>query len=323
MTIATQYERYMLDLINIERAKVGASALQLEKNLNTSADAHSAWMLEEDIFSHTGVDGSSATQRIRDADFNLSGSWRTAENIAVQSERGPDGIMDDVYDLHISLMNSPGHRANILNPDLDFIGIGIALGDFDFNSGTYSSVIVTQNFASTGGQVDLDIEDVTPAPAPVEPATPVESTSLPLEMEPAAPLEVEPTAPLAVVADPDPAPVVPVQIIPTPAPPTPAVPQAQATIAPQPQAPATQAPAAPQTQAPSPVATVTAEFGADFFAFLRNGDLSDSDLFASGPSNANVTTAQAVTNHVQSQFTAILEALELDQTPAQLDDLAV
>ncbi len=200
MAIADTFERYMLELINQERAAVGAPPLLLEQNLNASADSHSAWMLETDIFSHTGVEGSSATQRMRDAGFDFSGGWRSAENIAVQSERGPNGIMDDVENLHTSLMNSPGHRANILNPDLDYIGIGIALGDFDFGSGTYESVIVTQNFASNQGDVDLDVGE--PAPAPVAAVPVVNDVTVAAVQVEEGPTETETPPP----AEPDPEP---------------------------------------------------------------------------------------------------------------------
>ena len=70
------------------------------------------------VFSHTGVDGSDPGDRIRDAGFQLSGDWTWGENIAFQSERGAPGITDDVINLHTSLMNSAGHRANILNLSL-------------------------------------------------------------------------------------------------------------------------------------------------------------------------------------------------------------
>lgn len=157
MTQATAAERFMLDLINQERTSRGLTALQLEQNLNQSADAHSAWMLQSDVFSHTGQGGSSSTDRMRAADFDFAGAWRSAENIAVQSERGATGILDDVRDLHNNLMNSPGHRANLLSPNLTYIGIGIAQGDFEYSSGrTFDSVIVTQNFAATTGRVTLD-----------------------------------------------------------------------------------------------------------------------------------------------------------------------
>lgn len=153
---ADDLELYMLSLINAERSSHGLDPLQLETNLNLSAELHSQWMLETDIFSHTGEGGSSATDRI-DAEFDLAGSWRTAENIAIQSIRGEPGLLDDVEDLHIALLNSPGHRANLLNPDLEYIGLGIELGSFDFEgSGTFESLIVTQNFATTAGSVSLD-----------------------------------------------------------------------------------------------------------------------------------------------------------------------
>jgi len=140
----------------------------LETNLNMSAEEHSKWMIESDIFSHTGENGSSPADRIRE-ELDLTGSWRTAENIAVQSVRGADGFFDDVEDLHTSLMNSEGHRANLLNPNLEYIGIGIELGDFEFSGGReFSSIIVTQNFATTASDVDLDPGTSAPIDDPVE-----------------------------------------------------------------------------------------------------------------------------------------------------------
>ena len=168
---ASDLERYMLDLVNEERTSRGLNALVLDKVLNASADAHSLWMLENNVFSHTGVGGSTPTQRMTAEGFDLSGSWRTAENIAAQSERGAEGLFDDVYDLHIALMNSPGHRENILMPELEVVGIGIQTGTYDYGSGKYYSVMVTQNFAMTGGETTPDIiAPVTQVPASVDPA---------------------------------------------------------------------------------------------------------------------------------------------------------
>lgn len=154
---ASDLERYMLELVNQERTSRGLSELVLDKTLNYSADAHSQWMLNNNVFSHTGANGSSPTQRMSDAGFDFSGSWRTAENIAAQSERGAPGLFDDVYDLHLALMNSAGHRENILTPDLEVVGIGIQTGNFSYSSGTYYSVMVTQNFARTGGTTTPDV----------------------------------------------------------------------------------------------------------------------------------------------------------------------
>jgi len=99
MSIATDVERQMLDLINAARANAGLPPLQLALDLNEAAEDHSTWMLETDRFSHTGIGGSSAGDRMADAGFDFAGSWSWGENIAWQSERGAPGISDDVADL--------------------------------------------------------------------------------------------------------------------------------------------------------------------------------------------------------------------------------
>ncbi len=185
MSIANDLERQMLDLINEERKAAGLDPVQLEINLNESSEDHSSWMLQSDRFSHTGQGGSSATDRMRDADFDFSGRWASGENIAWQSERGASGLSDDVANLHESLMNSPGHRANILNPNFEYVGIGIERGDFK----GWDAVMVTQNFAATGGQVDLDTgsETTTPSTPPTLPTSipdlPTANTAPSLEVD--------------------------------------------------------------------------------------------------------------------------------------------
>lgn len=166
MSQASTVEREMLELINAERTSRGLNPLQLEQRLNESAEVHSEWMLNADVFSHTGQGGSSAGDRMQDAGFQFSGSWRWAENIAWQSERGSSGISDDVANLHQSLMNSPGHRANILNPDLEYIGIGVEVGNYN----GWNAVMVTQNFATTSASVQLDggSGDSDPTPPPLQ-----------------------------------------------------------------------------------------------------------------------------------------------------------
>ncbi|WP_299899276.1 CAP domain-containing protein [uncultured Ruegeria sp.] len=168
MSTASTFEREMLGLINQERTSRGLNPLQLETQLNDSSEDHSTWMLNTDTFSHTGSGGSSATQRMQGAGFDLEGSWRTGENIAWQSERGAPGISDDVAQLHQNLMNSPGHRANILNPDFKYIGIGVETGDMQ----GFDAVMVTQNFAATDAAVMLDNGNTNTPPVP--PTTPDE-----------------------------------------------------------------------------------------------------------------------------------------------------
>ncbi len=146
MTTASDLEQQMLEEINAERAKTGAQPLVFNALLNDSSEDHSSWMLATDTFSHTGAGGSSAGDRMAAAGYSFTGSWTWGENIAWQSVRGAAGYADDIANLHDALMNSPGHRANILNGSFKEIGIGFEVGNF---SG-WTAAMVTQNFAKSG-----------------------------------------------------------------------------------------------------------------------------------------------------------------------------
>ncbi len=214
MSRASDLERQMLDLINEERTSRGLDAVELELRLNESSEDHSQWMLDENRFSHTGQGGSSAGDRMRDADFPFEGSWTWGENIAYQSERGAPGLADDVENLHDALMDSPGHRANILNPDFEVVGLGIETGDFN----GFDAVMVTQNFAATDAELQIDeggatsAEPVAEAPEP-ERDTPEPDPTAPVAEEPVAeapapeaddPTEEEPEEPVAEMPEPEP-----------------------------------------------------------------------------------------------------------------------
>lgn len=176
MSAPNSAETQLLDLINQDRLSAGLAALTFSDTLNDAAEDHSAWMLAANTFSHAGVSGSTAHDRMISAGYAFQGNWASGENIAYQSERGAPGIADDVVDLHASLMNSPGHRANILDPSFTQIGIGIETGAFTTQTGaTFDAVMVTQNFAfsiaanpAPGGLV----ADFEPPNAPTPPPQP-------------------------------------------------------------------------------------------------------------------------------------------------------
>lgn len=148
MSQANAYEQYMLELINIERAKVGAQPLAFDEDLNESAEGHSKWMIATDTFSHTGAGGSTPVARMKAAGYEFSGSWAAAENIGWASTRAPAGLQDEVSLLHTNLMNSAGHRANLLNANFREVGIGFEVGQY----GSYEGAFVTQNFAVTASK---------------------------------------------------------------------------------------------------------------------------------------------------------------------------
>lgn len=104
----------ILQLVNKERAAAGLRSLALNSRLSAAAQAHSDEMARTGLYAHTDPDGSSPGDRIQRAGYGWS-MW--AENIH-HRQGSPEDIMAD-------WMKSPGHRANILNPNLREIGIGV------------------------------------------------------------------------------------------------------------------------------------------------------------------------------------------------------
>ncbi len=144
-------EQYMLELMNAARATVGAQPLAFDFDLNEAAELHSEWMIAADVFSHTGAGGSTPTARAQSAGYQLSGSWATGENIAWASLRNPAGLQDEVALLHTNLMNSPGHKANILNANYREVGVGFETGEYQGWQGAFA----TQSFAKSGSTLAL------------------------------------------------------------------------------------------------------------------------------------------------------------------------
>lgn len=151
MAQPSTYEQYLLELINAERAKVGAQPLAFDGDLNEASEGHSKWMIAADVFSHTGSGGSSAGQRMAAAGYAFTGSWAWGENIAWATTRSPAGFQDEVLLLHTNLMNSSGHRANILNNNYREVGLGFEVGDYGGREGAF----ITEDFARSGSGVFL------------------------------------------------------------------------------------------------------------------------------------------------------------------------
>ncbi len=149
--IATDLELSVADAINAERSAAGLPGVKVEAHLNASAQAHSDWMADTGNFSHTGEDDSSVADRIEDTGFPLEGNWRMSENIAYTSI---SGSLDrgETSRMHEGLMDSSGHRANILDPDAAYVGIGLSVGNLTIGGMTQKVVYLTQNFADTDGR---------------------------------------------------------------------------------------------------------------------------------------------------------------------------
>jgi uncharacterized YkwD family protein len=110
---ATEDELLMLNLVNEERKAAGLQPLKLNLELTEVARLKSQDMIDNNYFAHDSPTYGSPFEMMRQ--FGIS--YRTAgENLAMHPS---------VHSAHQGLMNSPGHRANILNPSFTEIGIGI------------------------------------------------------------------------------------------------------------------------------------------------------------------------------------------------------
>lgn len=122
-----ELEAAMLTLVNAERAKAGLRAIAADTEAVDVSRAHSRDMFERSYFAHITPEGRSPFDRLRAARL----SYRVAgENLALAR------TLDMA---HTGLMNSPGHRANILNPAFGRLSIGIV-------DGGRHGLMVTQTF---------------------------------------------------------------------------------------------------------------------------------------------------------------------------------
>src|SRR5215470_19434329 len=106
-------EQMLYDAVNRERAALGLRQLQWDTALANAARLHTTLLAEHDALSHRFNGEADLQTRLRMAGASFS---LVAENVAEAPE---------VTALHIAWMNSPPHRANILDPKVDSIGIAI------------------------------------------------------------------------------------------------------------------------------------------------------------------------------------------------------
>ncbi|MFI0714123.1 CAP domain-containing protein [Streptomyces inhibens] len=109
-------EAQVLSLVNQERAQAGCSPVTADKELAGLAQQFSDDMARRGFFDHTDPDGNTPWDRARAQGITDLGG----ENIA-RGQANAQSVMD-------SWMNSPGHRANILNCEYKTLGVGAHFG---------------------------------------------------------------------------------------------------------------------------------------------------------------------------------------------------
>ena len=112
-------ESQLLSQINLTRGRHGLRALRLSAPLTAAADQHSQSMAQKGYFSHDSANGGSFFKRIASFyTYRGYSNWSAGENLLYST---PD--IDPVGALRLWL-NSPEHRANLLNRNWREIGLG-------------------------------------------------------------------------------------------------------------------------------------------------------------------------------------------------------
>ena len=122
-----ELEAAMLDMVNRERIAAGLKPLANDPELREVARDHSTDMFARGYFAHETPEGLDPFDRMRAAEVSFQAA---GENLA---------LAPTLRVAHEGLMNSPGHRANILQKQFGRLGIGII-------DGGMRGLMVTQNF---------------------------------------------------------------------------------------------------------------------------------------------------------------------------------
>ena len=109
----SDHEKFFFDAVNHERAEMQLPLLNWDAALADAARQHAQLMAEQHRFAHQVPGELSLSRRAGQAGARFS---RVAENIAI----GPEA-----REIHDGWMESPGHRANILDPRFTSLGVGV------------------------------------------------------------------------------------------------------------------------------------------------------------------------------------------------------
>ncbi|MDV6299919.1 CAP domain-containing protein [Dietzia maris] len=120
---------------NVQRSENGLPPLDASERLRDSACAKADDMIARGYWGHTAPDGSGGPSTfIRQAGVDYS---RAAENLFYSSTGGPDPVAN--------WMQSPGHRENILDPDLTRVGVCLRTAAYQ---GLPEAYLYVQHFAT-------------------------------------------------------------------------------------------------------------------------------------------------------------------------------
>lgn len=130
--------------LNRVRIEHGLAPLGVSSGLATAAAGHSAAMVRSGLFDHTSADGTSFAKRVvRSYPVKGFASWTVGENLLFDS-----GDIDARGAVQ-AWMDSPPHRANMLNPSFREVGVGALKAEMaggDFGGGP--ALVITLDFGA-------------------------------------------------------------------------------------------------------------------------------------------------------------------------------
>lgn len=184
----------LVDLANDDRKDEDLGTLTVNPKLVAAAQAKADDMAAKGYFAHTSPDGRSSWSWFKDQGYSFA---YAGENLAVN--------FSDSADVEEAWMDSPTHRANILNGKFTEIGIATAVGEYKGKKTTF----VVQMFGTPSAKAaTAPIREITNAAEPEEIAVATTREVLGTQVE-EVPAKAEPAAAAAETdAPPDPAPVV-------------------------------------------------------------------------------------------------------------------
>ncbi len=120
-------EQQLFKLVNMVRQNAGLEKLEWDPKVAKAAQAHTQQLAGYGHLSHQFPGEPGLEQRVSSTGARFNSA---AENVA---------LADSVEEAHLALMNSPGHRANIMDPNYNAVGIGVVQ--------VKNRLYVTQDFA--------------------------------------------------------------------------------------------------------------------------------------------------------------------------------
>jgi hypothetical protein len=163
---------HLLDLVNAERAGAGMAPMTMRGDIVAIALGHSQAMAAAGTIWHNANYLTNATR-------SALAAKAMGENVAMDMS---------VDHAHVALMNSPGHRANIMNPAFTVVGMAIV-------QDPRGALFITQDFIQPSGGTPRPVPAPKATKAPAAPRAP--KAPGPAAPKPAAPTTAAPTTTVA------------------------------------------------------------------------------------------------------------------------------